>query len=85
MMSRKGRFTDLYGSLYPQDEGFTWSNDNLFAREGTLLPDRRIDYIYTRDLSTRLKPEDAEVVFSRPNEKGIFASDHFGLLGTFKE
>lgn len=75
---------DTYGRLHPNDPGFSWDNRNRFASgHKTRLPDRRIDYILVggKDLSQRLAS--CELIFTAPDEKGVFASDHFGFAAEF--
>ncbi len=79
----EGGLVDLFGALHPKDPGLTWNNSNPFAAGSSVkMPDRRIDYIFMRGLPiSRLAS--VEMVYTQP-EQGIYASDHFGLLATFK-
>ena len=81
---REAGFVDSFLSLHPNDPGLTWSNENLYARgTGHPLPDRRIDYLFVKgSLAERI--ESAEVVMNEPDKNGIWASDHFGLLVSFR-
>jgi len=92
-MCRKGNFVDTYGKQYPDRDGFTWDHRNSFASGCHIsLPDRRLDYIYFRKEESSasskagvLGPlESVSIVLKDPNPKGIFASDHFGLLASFR-
>lgn len=95
-----GGFVDTFGALNPKpaidssanpvkvgggDSGFTWSNDNPYARQsGHPMPDRRIDYIFVRRESGVLpEPVSSEIVMNRPSDSGIWASDHFAVMTTF--
>jgi len=82
----KGGFTDSFAVLHPDAPGLTWDNRNPFAAGSSHpLPDRRIDYIFIRNASVLLSGLAAsDIVFDQPSREGIFASDHYGLLGTFK-
>jgi endonuclease/exonuclease/phosphatase family metal-dependent hydrolase len=86
-MVGEGRFADTFASLYPDSPGLTWDNQNPYAAGSNHpLPDRRIDYIFLRpSLNKRLKLKSAEVILTSPDEAGIFASDHYGLLAAFNE
>ncbi len=80
-----GAFTDAYATARPGDRGITWDNENPYVREASVvLPDRRIDYLFFRHGSGSLKHlKSAELVFTRPDENGVYASDHYGLLVEF--
>jgi beta-glucosidase len=86
-MTAEAGFVDTFDWLYPGHAGITWDNVNPFAGGSRHpLPDRRIDYIFIRDASHVLKDlESVQVIFDNPNSEGVFASDHFGLLATFRE
>jgi len=79
-------FTDCYAQCHPGQRGLTWSRENVYTRDdrGGGLPDRRLDYIFVMDDDGVCQKalSAAEVVFSHPDERGIFASDHFGVLAT---
>ena len=84
IMRTEGSFRDAYGLLH-EDEGFTWDNENPYAREPrVLMPDRRIDFIFFRNSANLLSNlSSVEIVFKEPDPSGIYASDHYGLLATF--
>jgi len=85
-MPDKGGFVDSFAALHPEAPGLTWDNRNPFAAGSSHpLPDRRIDYIFFRNASALLPGLVAsDIVFDQPNREGVFASDHYGLLNTFK-
>jgi endonuclease/exonuclease/phosphatase family metal-dependent hydrolase len=78
----KGTYlADCFG-VVGQGPGITFSRRNPFAamlRE----PDRRIDYIFVRGPDDRLcgEPLEAKVCFDVP-VRGVFPSDHFGVIAT---
>ena len=84
-MIEAGKFTDSYAKLHPGDPGLSWDNRNPFcAPHG--LPDRRLDYIFYRNGSNVLGDlKSIELTFTKPNEQGMLASDHYGVLATFSE
>lgn len=83
---KEAGWEDAFAALHPQTPGFTWDNANHYAfGSNHAMPDRRIDYIFTRCAAETLeRPESAQVVFSEPDAANRFASDHYGLLVTFK-
>ncbi len=86
-MNETGKFIDTFGLLYPKKRGWTWDNDNPYARNAAhSMPERRIDYIFTHTANSFLnRPKSVEIIFARPNYSGIWASDHLGLLATFED
>lgn len=81
-----GKFRDLFFEKNPGEAGLTWDHRNPYVRGAEHpLPDRRIDFILTRGPGLLLKNlVSCGLVFTEPNEKGIWASDHFGVLAEFK-
>jgi len=84
LMKLQGDFVDTYGRLHPKEHGFSWDNRNLFtASHG--LPDRRLDYIFVKDdsgLSEKLLS--ADLTFTQPDQQGVYASDHYGVITVLK-
>jgi len=83
---QEGKFRDLFKKMHPGEAGFSWNNRNPYAG-GSFhkMPDRRIDYILARGSGGLLKNLlRCDLVFTEPNSKGVWASDHFGLLAEFK-
>ena len=82
----QGAFRDLYAQKHHLDSGFTWDNRNPYVASAEhKLPDRRIDFILTRGSGPLLKDlVSCEIVFTKPNSKGFWASDHYGVLAEFK-
>lgn len=79
-------FQDVYKTRASDLPGLTWTYDNVYTREGRHpLPDRRIDYIFTcRAAKLFGKPKTARVVFDLPGERGVLASDHYGVYAEFE-
>ncbi len=74
---------DTYAGLNPGEAGLTWDYRNSYAeRARDHMPERRIDYIWTRGLQGRAKR--SEIVFNQPDANGIFPSDHFGIVTEIK-
>lgn len=74
-------FTDTYEACNPGANTLTWDNKNPYAASASsALPDRRIDFIFTRGFEG---PKSSRVVLEKPNENGVYASDHYGVLTEF--
>jgi len=86
-MTEEAGYTDIYDKVHPGQPGLTWDNRNIYASATQHpLPDRRIDYLFTHGQKYLLThAETAEILYSEPNDQGIFASDHFGLMAEFRE
>lgn len=84
---KEAGWVDTFDTLYPKAPGLTWDNANPYAVSSNHpMPDRRIDFIKTFHASKIAGPlEDVRVVYTHPDEAGHFASDHYGVLATFKE
>jgi endonuclease/exonuclease/phosphatase family metal-dependent hydrolase len=77
---------DAYGYLHPNETGFSWDNRNRFAGSHTpSLPDRRIDFIFVKGERLVESLAECRLVFTECDPRGIFASDHFGVLAEFAE
>jgi len=76
-----GGFVDIWSSLHPTDVGLTWP----YFREDSTNPDttpfQRIDLILTRGYG--IEAESEQLVGTTPI-KGIWASDHAGVVATLK-
>src|SRR5690606_23614534 len=78
-------FVDLWTTLRPGEPGFTWDIEHsAMARLGSFVgePSRRLDRILLR--SRGFAPAAIEIIGDRPVEpadRGLFPSDHFGLIG----
>lgn len=83
---KKGQFRDLFFEKHPNVSGFTWDNRNPYAAGAKhILPDRRIDFILARGSGPLLEDLAAcDLVFTKPNAKGFWASDHSGVLAQFR-
>lgn len=81
-------FTDLWGELRPGEAGYTWDREKSWmARRFSYRGEesRRLDRILVR--SAEWRPETVRLFGQQPLRRGraeIFASDHFGLLGTLR-
>lgn len=84
LMKLQGDFVDTYGRLHPKGDGFSWDNRNLFtASHG--LPDRRLDYIFVKgDSGLSEKLLSADLIFTQPDQQGVYASDHYGVMTMLK-
>jgi endonuclease/exonuclease/phosphatase family metal-dependent hydrolase len=81
-------FVDLWRALRPGEPGFTWNIEaSDMAKKGS-FPDeksRRIDRILVR--SSVWQPKSVRIVGDqpvKPDDKVLFPSDHFGLVGTIE-
>lgn len=81
-------FVDLWTALRPAEPGFTWDIERSeMARAGSFPgePSRRLDRVLVR--SRRWAPASIEIVGDRPvrdGDRGLFPSDHFGLVGELR-
>ena len=73
-------FLDTFAARNPGVPGFTWDQRNPYTvQQDPPLPDRRIDYMFVDSmLADRLG--DSRIVLDRPDEHGVFPSDHAGVL-----
>jgi tyrosyl-DNA phosphodiesterase 2 len=78
-------FVDLWTTLHPGQPGHTWDIERSeMARLGSFVgePSRRLDRILLR--SSHFEPATIEIIGDEPvepGERGLFPSDHFGLIG----
>ncbi|HTL48626.1 MAG TPA: endonuclease/exonuclease/phosphatase family protein [Verrucomicrobiae bacterium] len=86
---RRHGFVDVFGSLCAGEPGLTWCNRNPYTLEecnrvsGALLPERRIDYVFFKPGKARgAHPAGIKIVLDRPDARGVWPSDHFGVLAT---
>jgi endonuclease/exonuclease/phosphatase family metal-dependent hydrolase len=80
---RRVYWQDAWDRLHPGEPGFTWASANPYtAKLAFLEPDRRLDYIFVTPMRKdgRGAVLACRQIFDSPNEKGVYASDHFGLL-----
>ncbi len=77
-------FHDAWDAAGDGGPGFTWSNENPFARLD-LEPNRRIDYVFAGwpKAGGRGQVIDCEVVGTEPID-GVVPSDHYGVLATLR-
>lgn len=81
---RANGFIDSEEALHGGGAGFTFPvalADGAFDQRPTM----RIDFVLTRGANGRAAtPVDSAVVFRHPDDKGFYASDHFGVLSSFQ-
>ncbi len=78
-------FTDTFEAMNPGSQELTWDNRNPWVKNASVvLPDRRIDYIFTRNFEGVADILSSKVVLNQPNENAVFASDHYGVLTELK-
>ena len=72
---------DAFGYLHPDKPGFSWDNENQFAgSHKPPLPNRRIDFIFVRGKELVENLKGCCLVYTEPDRRGFYASDHFGVL-----
>jgi endonuclease/exonuclease/phosphatase family metal-dependent hydrolase len=73
-------FLDAWDAIHPSDPGYTWP---LFGEDYmsgySVTPFERIDLIFSRGL----KPLSVISTGTRPDSKGVYASDHVGVVADF--
>ena len=81
---RRTHYQDAYARAGGhRGPGFTWAKANTHTEKLAWLErDRRIDslFISTERPDGRGKVLDARVVLDHPDETGLYASDHFGVM-----
>lgn len=79
------QWVDTFGAVNPGDRGLTWDYRNPYAEEERKkMAERRIDYIFVRkSIGPFAKIRSSRVVFEKPSDRGIYPSDHFGVLTEF--
>ena len=71
---------DAWQITNPNDQGYTWSNKNTFAKK-TLESDRRIDYIFIGKPGLNgLGHPVKSCLIGNKEKDGIYPSDHFGII-----
>lgn len=71
---------DVYRTVEPDAPGHTWDLRNPLARKNSYPeePSRRLDRILVNHPWARVRG--ARIVLDRPVQRGVFASDHYGVL-----
>jgi endonuclease/exonuclease/phosphatase family metal-dependent hydrolase len=81
LCGRRTYWQDAFARVHDRTDGFTWAARNPYTVPH-LEPDRRIDYVFVspvrRDGTGTVIH--AEVVLDRPDGRGVWPSDHFGVL-----
>ena len=79
---KKAGYVDVYDLCNEAAEGITWDNQNPFIQGHSVkFSDRRIDFLFMhKNLLSAFKVQHCEIIFKQPNEKGIYVSDHYGVL-----
>ncbi len=81
---RQSGLVDTFAAVNPHSAGVTWDRQNSFTSEQKpTTPDRRIDYILATGDRLVRSLVSSRIVFDRPGDSGIFASDHYGVLAEF--
>lgn len=81
------RFVDLWDLARAGDDGFTTGIDLVEAKDGVeQTPDRRIDYVFARSVSSGggAYSADVEVVLDERAPDGLYPSDHTGVLAELR-
>ncbi|MGW0246305.1 endonuclease/exonuclease/phosphatase family protein [Nocardia goodfellowii] len=77
-------YYDAWECARPGEPGHTFTPENPLVRAGDmpLIPGRRIDYVLIRGThyGPTLRVEACDRVFRTPDEQGVQASDHYGVL-----
>ena len=68
------RYLDSWAEMNPGRSGFTVPAES---------PNARIDYIFLRD-GDKSRVTGSQLVLEKPNEHGIYPSDHIGVFSTFE-
>lgn len=79
-------FIDIFDSLHPGNEMFTWDNDrnHYLKTHSVIFPNRRIDLILaSKELFRKIKIKSCELVFTKSDLEGNLPSDHFGVMTEF--
>ena len=85
-LRRESEWADALKVFHPDEPGYSWDNRNRFtAGHVPPLPDRRLDYIFVGGKALQKTLCASDLVFTKPDARGIFASDHFGILAEFDE
>lgn len=81
------KWCDTFEVANSGDPGLTWDYRNPYAEaERDKMAERRIDYIFVREQKGPFeKIRSSRVVFSEPSPKGIYPSDHFGVITEFAD
>jgi endonuclease/exonuclease/phosphatase family metal-dependent hydrolase len=76
-------YQDAWALLHPHEPGWTWTRANPHTDALAFLElDRRLDYVFVtpRRKDGRGIIHDCRLVLDRPDERGLYPSDHFGVL-----
>jgi endonuclease/exonuclease/phosphatase family metal-dependent hydrolase len=83
LAGRRTYYQDAFATCNPGAAGHTWSraNPNTLLLEW-LEPDRRLDYIFVTPMNRRGVGRilASRIVLSEADERGVFPSDHFGVM-----
>jgi endonuclease/exonuclease/phosphatase family metal-dependent hydrolase len=80
---RRVYYQDAFALCNPGVDGHTWSSENPYTRLlDWIEPDRRLDYIFVTHLTSRGagRIHSCRIILKEPDERGVFCSDHFGLV-----
>ncbi len=77
-------YQDAWESVHPDDPGYTFEVSNPLVRAGEVSTgvSRKIDHVLVRSglHGPTLRVADCQRVLDRPDEHGVWASDHYGVM-----
>ena len=79
---RKAGYVDLYNLLHAKKPKITWDNQNPFIQTHNVkFSDRQIDFLFLHNKLIKANTiKKCEIIFNRPDQNGIYPSDHYGVL-----
>ena len=83
---KKAGYVDLCSISHPGERKITWDNQNPFIRTHSVkFPDRQIDFLFLhKQLLRTITVKTCKIAFNRPNQNGIYPSDHYGVFAEIK-
>ena len=83
---KQAGFIDLFDSLHPGKEVYTWDNNKnpYLKTHSVIFPNRRIDLILaSKKLFQKIKIKSCDLAFTQMDSEGNLPSDHFGVVTEF--
>lgn len=80
---RRTYYQDTFELCNPGALGHTWTRANPYTQQlGWIEPNRRLDYIFVTPQTRRGggTVHTCRIVCSEPDQRGVWCSDHFGVL-----